>query len=151
MVLCVGPIICCVDDSDTARRALEVARRLADALERPLVVVHVAPPTAAPGVSTAPHGRARLVEEELRDANALLSGIAEEAGLGDDVERIARVGDAGKVIVDLCTERRASFVVLGSRGRGGLKTAVLGSVSNSVAGDSPCPVVIVPPHAAEQR
>jgi nucleotide-binding universal stress UspA family protein len=142
-----GPVVCCIDDSETARKALGVGRRLASALDRPLVLLHVAPPTAAPGVSAAPGGRARLAQEELDDANAWLERLAEAEELDEGVTLIAKVGDAGAAIVEVCKEHGASFVVLGSRGRGGLKTAVLGSVSNSVAGNAPCPVVIVPPHA----
>lgn len=145
-----GPVVCCVDDSETARRALAVGRRLATALDRPLVLLHVAPPTAAPGLSIAPTGRSRLIQEELDDASELLSRIADEEGLGEDVARIAKVGDAGAAIVKVCDEQNASFVVMGSRGRGGLKSAMLGSVSNSVASNAPCPVVIVPPHVGQQ-
>lgn len=127
-----------------------MGRRLATALDRPLVLLHVAPPTAAPGLSIAPTGRSRLIQEELDDASELLSRIADAEGLGEDVARIAKVGDAGAAIVKVCDEQNASFVILGSRGRGGLKSAMLGSVSNSVASNAPCPVVIVPPHAGEQ-
>ena len=42
------------------------------------------------------------------------------------------------------------MVVLGSRGRGSLEAALLGSVSRDVAGKAHCIVVLVPPGAAEQ-
>jgi nucleotide-binding universal stress UspA family protein len=144
----VGPIVVSVDDSDGSRAALRVARELATALHRSLVLVHVAPRTEAPGVSTAAAGQQRLREAELEDARALLGRLASEAGIGDDVERRAEIGSAADRVVAVCEELGASFVVLGSRGRGGVKSAVLGSVSNSVASTAPCPVVIVPPHAA---
>lgn len=139
----------CVDDSDGSRAALRVARELGAALDRALVLVHVAPPTEAPGVSTAPGGQQRLREAELEDAREVLGRVASEAGLADDVERRAEIGAAADRIVAVCEDVGASFVVLGSRGRRGLRSAVLGSVSNSVASTAPCPVVIVPPHAAE--
>ena len=137
-----------VDESDGARAALRVAGDLAEALHSTLVLVHVAPRTDAPGVSTAPAGQQRLREAELEDARELLQRVASEAGLGDEVQQRAEIGEAADRIVALCAELDASFVVLGSRGRGGLKSAVLGSVSNTVASHAPCPVVIVPPDAA---
>jgi nucleotide-binding universal stress UspA family protein len=143
----VGPIVVSVDDSDGSRAALRVARELARALEKTLVLVHVAPRTEAPGVSTAPAGQQRLREAELEEAREALQRIATEAGLGDDVEQRAEIGSAADRVVAVCEELGASFVVLGSRGRGGLKSAVLGSVSGSVASHAPCPVVIVPPQA----
>ncbi|HUG63907.1 MAG TPA: universal stress protein [Gaiellaceae bacterium] len=142
-----GPIVVSVDESDGARAALRVAGDLAEALSTTLVLVHVAPRTEAPGVSTAPAGQQRLREAELEDARELLQRVASEAGLGDDVQQRAEIGSAADRIVALCAELDASFVVLGSRGRGGLKSAVLGSVSNHVASNAPCPVVIVPPSA----
>jgi nucleotide-binding universal stress UspA family protein len=144
-----GPILVSVDDSDGSRAALRVAGELAAAFDATLVLVHVAPRTEAPGVSTAPAGQQRLREAELEDAREVLRRLASEAGLGDDVEQRAEIGSAADRIVAVSTELGASYVVLGSRGRGGLRSAVLGSVSGSVASNAPCPVVIVPPHAAE--
>ena len=143
-VRAMGPVVCSVDDSDGARAALHVARLLADGLGRKLVLLHVEPPTAAPGVSAAPAGQQRLRDTELGDAKALLARLAEDAGLGSEVELRADVGSAAKRIVDICGEEDAALVVLGSRGRGELKSAVLGSVSHAVARDASCPVVIVP-------
>jgi nucleotide-binding universal stress UspA family protein len=43
------------------------------------------------------------------------------------------------------------MIVVGSRGRGAFKAAFLGSVSSSLVGVARCPVLIVPPGAAEAR
>jgi nucleotide-binding universal stress UspA family protein len=145
----VGPIVVSVDDSDGSRAALRVAADLAARLQTKLVLVHVAPRTEAPGVSTAPGGQQRLREAELEDAREVLRKLASEAGISGDVEHRAEIGSAADRVVEVCEELGASYVVLGSRGRGGLKSAVLGSVSGSVASNAPCPIVIVPPPAAE--
>jgi nucleotide-binding universal stress UspA family protein len=144
-----GNVICCVDGSDAARSALHVARRLVERLDLELVLLHVQPPTEAPGVSAAPAGQQRLHEAEMQDAEALLAGIAHEHELGQDVRRRAEIGPAADSILAVCAEERAELVVLGSRGRGGLKAALLGSVSTKVAAHAPCPCVIVPPDAGE--
>jgi nucleotide-binding universal stress UspA family protein len=145
-----GPILCCVDDSDGARNALSVARMLATRLELELVLAHVEPPTEAPGVSAAAAGQQRLQEAELRDADAFLDRLAQESGLDSGVRTRTAIGDAAKQIVALCGEEGASFVVLGSRGRGGLASALMGSVSSHVVAHAPCVCVIVPTAAAEQ-
>lgn len=141
-----GPIVCSVDDSDAAESVVRVAQKLATALEARLVLLHVAPPTTAPGVSAAPAGQKRLHEEETNDARRLLETIASRTGASDASLRTA-IGSAADRIVEICEEEKAAFVVLGSRGRGDLRSAVLGSVSNRVASRAPCPVVIVPPGA----
>jgi nucleotide-binding universal stress UspA family protein len=143
----VGPVVCCVDDSDGARHALRFARMLATRLGLELVLVHVEPPTEAPGVSAAPAGQERLREEELHDAESLLARLADEGGLDPEVRARAAIGDTADRIVTICGEEQASFVVLGSRGRGGLASALLGSVSSEVAAKAPCVCVIVPPTA----
>jgi nucleotide-binding universal stress UspA family protein len=58
-------------------------------------------------------------------------------------------GSAADYIVEACADESAELVVLGSHGRGGLKRALLGSVSTNVASRAPCPCVVVSPDAAE--
>jgi nucleotide-binding universal stress UspA family protein len=144
-----GPVLCCLDDSAGARHALAVARLLASQFELELVLVHVEPPTEAPGVSAAPAGQQRLRERELVDGESLLAHLIREAGIDADVRSQVAIGSAAERIVALCTEEQASFVVLGSRGRAGIASALLGSVSSEVAAKAPCPCVIVPPRAAQ--
>jgi nucleotide-binding universal stress UspA family protein len=141
----VGPVICAVDDSDGARAAAKVARDLATRLESKLVLVHVEPPTAVPGVSAAVAGQERLREAEIQHAQKLLVWLAEEEEL-QDVDLRATVGDAANSIVAVARELEAALIVIGSHGRG-LRSAVLGSVSHAVATSANCPVVIVPPSA----
>jgi nucleotide-binding universal stress UspA family protein len=143
----VGPVVCCVDDSDAALHALSYADVLAQRLGLELLLLHVEPPTEAPGVSAAPAGQERLREAELHDAKSLLARLAQEAGLDPAVRHRAAIGAAGQRIVDVCAEEGASLVVLGSRGRGGVASALLGSVSSEVAAKAPCACVIVPPAA----
>jgi nucleotide-binding universal stress UspA family protein len=145
-----GPVIACVDGSDVSLPVVRIAQRLAERLDLGLILLHVAPPTEAPGVSAAPAGQQRLHEEEKRDAEKLLEGITLEAGLGADVRRRAEIGPAASRIVDACAEEQAELVVLGSRGRSGLKAALLGSVSTNVASHAPCPCVIVSQDAAQR-
>jgi nucleotide-binding universal stress UspA family protein len=144
-----GPVLCCLDDSDGARHALRVASLLATQLGIELVLVHIGPPTEAPGVSAAPSGQRRLRESELDDAKALVARIAGEAGVDPDTRSHLATGDAADRIVALCSDEHASFVVLGSRGRGTVRSALLGSVSSAVAAKAPCPCVIVPPSALQ--
>jgi nucleotide-binding universal stress UspA family protein len=50
-----------------------------------------------------------------------------------------------RAILDLAEEETAELIVLGSRGRSGIKSMVLGSVSYGVLHNSGRPVLIVPP------
>ena len=141
-----GPVICAVDDSDGARAALKVALDLAARYEVNTVLVHAEPPTVVPGVSAALAGQERLRTMEIEDAEKLLAWLAQEEKL-DAVDLRAAVGNASDIVVEAARDLEAVFVVIGSHGRRGLRSAVLGSVSLAVATSAPCPVVIVPPAA----
>jgi nucleotide-binding universal stress UspA family protein len=77
--------------------------------------------------------------------NTLLDRIAAGLDMGERVTRHVVVGEASKRLREIAVDEGAQFLVVGSRGRGLLKSAVLGSVSSTLAGDAPCPVVVVPP------
>ena len=62
------------------------------------------------------------------------------------VERRVLQGPTAQVLID--ESRKASMVVVGSRGHGGFAGLLLGSVSSSVAERSACPVLIA--HGALQ-
>jgi nucleotide-binding universal stress UspA family protein len=65
-----------------------------------------------------------------------------EAG-GTIVQAHLRMGKAAAEIVDLAEELGAGLVVLGSRGLGGIRRALMGSVSDSVVRHAHCPVLVV--------
>lgn len=119
------------------------AARLRDA---EVVVVHawhpgLASPVAATGGGSAPgvdaQGTSRAEDahaEVLRRVEALVGGVPHST-------RLAR-GDAGKAL--LAEAGDADMLVVGTRGRGGFRELLLGSVSQKCANHAPCPVVIVP-------
>jgi nucleotide-binding universal stress UspA family protein len=85
-----------------------------------------------------------LDETRLAEATALLQSAARALD-ATPAETLALRGDAGRALCDLAAERGARAIVLGTRGRGGVKRALLGSVSDHVVRNAPCPVVITRP------
>jgi nucleotide-binding universal stress UspA family protein len=151
-------IVCGVDDSPDARAVLGVAARLAEQLERKLVLIHVIPfahasdPAIGGGMGAgpvAPHTMLSVSSRE-REARAerLLAQLTEEMGISD-VQRRVVTGFPAERLADVADEEDAELIVVGSRGRGAFKAAFLGSVSNSLIGVARCPVVIVAPGVAE--
>jgi len=51
-------------------------------------------------------------------------------------------GDPGPALCRLAEDVGASALIIGSRGRGGIKRAFLGSVSDYVVRNAPCPVIV---------
>jgi nucleotide-binding universal stress UspA family protein len=62
---------------------------------------------------------------------------------GTVTEAHLRMGRAAKEIVNLGEEIGASLIIIGSRGRGGISRALMGSVSDSVIRHAHCPVLVV--------
>jgi nucleotide-binding universal stress UspA family protein len=149
-------IICGVDGSADSQAALAFAERLASRLGTRLILAHVAELAYIPYAAAAPFGGsagrmavAEEIDSKKEAAEHLLEEVADAAGLAD-AERRAAVGLPAERLADLADDEDAELIVVGSRGRGAFKTAFLGSVSNSLVGIARCPVVIVPPGAAER-
>jgi nucleotide-binding universal stress UspA family protein len=54
-------------------------------------------------------------------------------------------GPAGKAILTVADDIEADLIVTGSRGRGRVARAVLGSVSSEIVQRAPCDVLVVHP------
>jgi nucleotide-binding universal stress UspA family protein len=86
-----------------------------------------------------PEARMEEVEEELLDR------LAEpiKASGGEVTQAHLRLGRPDREIVSLAEEINAGLIVMGSRGHGGIRRALLGSVSDSVIRHAHCPVLVV--------
>ena len=133
-----GPVVAGYDGSDDSRRAARHGAALAARLGRQLVLVHVAE-------RDADRVRAdRELAEVLHDAISVLDPAPQQrleatiaTASGEPADELAR----------LARERDAALLVIGTRGRGALKSALLGSVSAGVVRHAGPPVVLVGPAA----
>jgi nucleotide-binding universal stress UspA family protein len=135
-----GAVLVGVDGSVGGQAALAWAASYARAERRPLAVVHaVQIPATVEGYIDEVNRDAMLsAGRELVDA-----AIADVRGEGLPVDVHIVVGDPRNVAAQLATH--ASMLVVGSRGRGPVKSLLLGSVSVALAAHAPCPVMVVRP------
>ena len=63
------------------------------------------------------------------------------------VQRTTRCGSTSRELLDAA--QGADLLVVGSRGRGGFRSMLLGSTSMQCVHHAPCPVVVVPFHPAD--
>jgi nucleotide-binding universal stress UspA family protein len=144
-----GSIVVGIDGSGVASQALVWAAEEAVLRGRTLLIVHAVAPLDAD------------IEASLRRAcvdpqDVLKSMWTQSEELLDRVQRRAlrlapevavqtllRDGDPRAVLLELSTA--AAVVVVGSHGRGPLRSLLLGSVSAALAREATCPVVVVRP------
>ena len=84
----------------------------------------------------------RSVEEDAKSKLEEQVQKIEQAG-GKVAQAHPRVGLPAAKIVALAEDMGAGLIVMGSRGLGGIRHAVMGSVSDSVVRHAHCPVLIV--------
>lgn len=150
------PTLFCYDGSDESRRALGSVAGMLTA--QSAVVLTVWQPLTARLTETGGFGVFALedeseIDEAERDAarEAAEDGAARARGIG--LEAQARVEQADiavwQTIVDVANEIDAGLIVCGTRGRGTVRTALLGSTSHAVLQHAGRPVLISPePHSA---
>jgi nucleotide-binding universal stress UspA family protein len=94
------------------------------------------------GIASADEIEAEQAAAERGAQDAIARTVAALSTPASVVERV-EVGDAGAMLCRLAEELPADVVVVGSRGRGVIRRALLGSVSSHVVHNAPCPVMVV--------
>ncbi|POX36143.1 universal stress protein [Streptomyces sp. Ru73] len=129
------PVIVGVDGSPDSERAMHWAAEAARLRSAPLQVVHVWPYVTSARAAEAEAGTGDPVLEELR------TKLPEGAEL-PEVEFRSLSGLTDVILPGLGDQ--AQLLVLGSRGRGGFASLLLGSNGMACAAHATCPVVVVP-------
>lgn len=136
-------IVVGIDGSDTARRALGWAVAEARLRQAQLDVVHA---WQVPTVGVEPYTLAFDPQPFEEAARSVLSDAID----GEDMSGLAVAVHpvllyAGAATAILQASEGADLIVVGSRGQGGFKELLVGSVSHQVTHHARCAVVIVPP------
>lgn len=150
-------ILLCYDDSDSARRALAVARHTLAHHRVTLLHVYGAPDavladsfsTRGSDPSSGATSQDRLESMASRRAHQVIDSgraLAAELDLPVDAEvRETRGGAAlWQTIIDIADEVDAELIVAGTRGDTAVQDETLGSVSDGLIRHSRRPVLIVP-------
>ena len=140
-------ILLATDGSENAKSAAGAALELAQKLDSELHIVYVEPMPQRRGglrrfsVDLPPEVVASFEKEAKagleKEVRRMEEGGAEIAGAH------ARTGDPAAETVALAEELGAGLLVVGTRGLGGIKRALMGSVSGAVVEHAHCPVLVV--------
>jgi len=133
-------VLWATDGSEDAELATTTAVGLAKLTASELHVVHVGPavpehfePTDVEPVRMEQEAR-RTLDEQVKKVENLGGAVAQSH---------LRMGKAAEEVVGLAEEIGAGLIAVGSRGRGRIRRALMGSVSDSVVRHAHCPVMVV--------
>lgn len=137
-----GPVVVGVDGSAQSLQAVELALEEAGLRGVPLHVVHCADITPAVlhlsgGVNV---NTKDLADRQHQQVWELAAPVLDDTDV--DVTRIELSGYPADELVRHAEENDAVLVVVGTRGRGRVASAVLGSTSMRVLEHAPCPVLV---------
>ena len=146
-------VLLATDGSREAELAAGTAADLANSTNSELHLVTVAPGYPDPVYHIHEAG---LRYETFEQALEAVKGEAQKV-LDEQVQKVEETGGTVKeahlrigeqrdqAIVHLAEELGAGLIILGSRGLGGVRRALMGSISDSVVRHAHCPVMVVRP------
>lgn len=146
-------ILLCTDGSELSERALVAGLHVLAPGARVVVATAIEPFDASMVSGISGFGGGMVTAEqyderrqvELDAARATLERTVAALGLDGSAETTVVEGDPASALCDLAESLPATVMVAGTHGRGGLKRAMLGSVSDHLVRNAPCPIVITPP------
>lgn len=126
-------LLCPVDFSESTELAISIAVGLAKSGEMKLLLLHVIDPDV-PAMTMHQASDQQLLQR-LRTEYLDLHKV--------DWEQVNRRGDPAETTIAYAKQTEASLIVMGTHGRTGLASIVVGSVARKVMAGAPCPVVTV--------
>jgi len=135
-------VLVAFDGSPEAELALAHAVAMAQVYRAKLTIVAVVPPPPLLAWQ-APGGMRGMHESEQKELAERLRAAAD--GVPDDLSVTTQLldGDPAREILHHAREGHHDVIVMGSRGRGRVTAALLGSVSNRVMHDAAVPVIVI--------
>jgi nucleotide-binding universal stress UspA family protein len=137
-------ILVSFDGSADAQRALEQAVELAQAENARLTILTAVQHPSSLAYTPATAAVAASLGAELeRESDAMLRATVEQLPNELSVTTILTQEPIRKALQARIEEGRHDLLVMGSRGRGAVRSALLGSVSHHALHNSPIPVLVV--------
>lgn len=140
------------DMSEGAEEALDFACELAQKLG---ATVHLLNVLGIPTLGVPELGIAltsTMIDTMVRENQEALDKLAERKRAGALIGQvILRTGDARDMICQTAKDLGVDLIVMGTHGRRGVTRALLGSVTEGVVRNAPCPVLTIKPHTVHHE
>src|SRR6266702_7363275 len=151
-------ILVAVDGSESSNRAARVALGLAERLKAELIVLHaISPPTSyyrsnfpVPVGMAPPPPSQKEIDAYYAYARRVALGIigetvskAKKLGINIKTELPEGASSVVETIINHAAKEEVDLIIVGTRGLGGFKKMLIGSVSSGVISHANCPVLVV--------
>jgi nucleotide-binding universal stress UspA family protein len=135
------------DFSICAARAIERAVELAKLNQAEIALLHAYELPTAVGLLDVPLAIPQEFFDQMRDAGQrhLDTAVQRVAGEGVKVQAYLTCDSPTRAILDAAEKDHSDLIVMGTRGRTGMKHVLLGSVAERTIRLAPCPVLTVKP------
>ncbi len=135
-----------IDGSEPSMDALDYAFIIASKQGCKLVVMTVVRnPLSSYGLMTR-ESEAKHDREDVSELRTMLDRVREKAvnqGISLETEIVETQLSVEAAIIEYAEEQHADLIVVGTRGKSGLKKLLLGSVASAVVTYAGCPVMVV--------
>ena len=136
-----------LDGSKDSALAVKHAAELASILGSEIILFHVIP-SLPPYLDAAPEKlssiQQSIMDEYMKQGKTILNKAKDSlAAYGLNIQTIIAIGSPSDEIIKRAKKQNYDLVVMGSRGLGGIKGVLMGSVSGRVARYANRPVLIV--------
>lgn len=133
-------ILVAVDGSKHSDAAFDAAMDIAQKYGSQVFVLHVFQGGTGSGTLVSPgfEDDMRSIWQQILDS---YEAKVKERHL-QNVRMLLQMGDAAQRIMETASKIKCGLLILGSRGRGGFKELLLGSVSHKITNHADCPVLI---------
>jgi nucleotide-binding universal stress UspA family protein len=151
-------ILVALDGSGCSQKASQAALELAERLKTELIVLHaISPPTsyyhstiASPTGMSLPAPSQHEIDAYYAYARKVAQDIvgdteskAKKQGVRVKTEIPEAISSVVETIINHVAKENVDLIVVGTRGLGGFKKMLLGSVSSGIVSHAPCPVLVV--------
>ena len=151
-------ILVALDGSESSQRAAQAALELAEKLKAELIVLHaITPPTSyyhstigSPTGMSLPAPSQHEIDAYYAYARKVALSVvgeteskAKKQGIAVKTEIPEAVSSVVETIINHAAKENVDLITVGTRGLGGFKKMLLGSVSSGIVSHAHCPVLVV--------
>lgn len=138
-----------VDGSPVSQKAAEKAVELSSRYGSKLIFIYIVDTRGiytydVGGIISVPFNYPKITEELIQVKTKFLDAFVSAMGVDDKaVEKVILHGEPSDKIIDYANKEKIDLIVMGRRGFSKIKRFFVGSVTQRVISDAPCPVLIV--------